>query len=540
MEDPQCLDGNRNTHAENSAFDLEHRQAGWLRVRVEESWFTVERALLARHSNYFCALFHSGMIESHQDELHLRGGVRARGFLITLAVCRGEVPTISDPDELVEAVECAAFLQVACLMQHLCDIIDSDNCLLLYHAASIFGLHSLFHNAALYLCDCFDDLRAEAESTIPRDLIDYAQSLSPASYIAIGTHSPSLELLHDSFRIVCYLDEKVGEWKHLTNLPTLCSTSMAGVAVLDNRLYIVGGVYGYGKDTVDSTFCYNPDSGVWTALPGPQQPRYDFTLLGHNGRLYAIGGEFQKQIISTAESYDVEMGEWKFIQHTPKPVASPACAVARRRMFVCFWKPPDTTDIYEYIPVKNEWKLETTMIRSQSYGHCMVAHRDNLYVMRNGPCDDFLRCLMDCYNITTGQWTAMPGHYINSKGALFTAMIRGDSVFTVKHMLTLEYTIGGNEWKPRRQMKGFPKSGSLWTCLLRLPKTGPVMPQLDADGKKEEMSLPDTSEGFVEAIPQLWHYYWTEKQCRVFYSFWTSVRVEKKKKTGFRRSNTIV
>lgn len=505
MEAPQCLDGNRNTHAENPTFDLEHRQrqAGWLRVRVEESWFTVERALLARYSNYFCALFHSGMTESHQDELHLRGGVRARGFLITLAVCRGEVPTISDPDELVEAVECAAFLQVACLVQHLCDIIDSDNCLLLYHAASIFGLHTLFHNAALFLCDCFDDLRDEAESTIPRDLIDYAQSLSPASYIAIGTHSPSLELLHDSFRIVCYLDEKVGEWKHLTNLPTLCSTSMAGVAVLDNRLYIVGGVYGYGKDTVDSSFCYNPDSGVWTALPGPQQPRYDFTLLGHNGRLYAIGGEFQKQIISTAESYDVEKGEWKFIQHTPKPVASPACAVARRRMFVCFWKPPDTTDIYEYIPVKNEWNLETTMIRSQSYGHCMAAHRDNLYVMRNGPCDDFLRCLMDCYNITTGQWTAMPGHYINSKGALFTAMIRGDSVFTVKHMLTLEYTISGNEWKPRRQMKGFPKSGSLWTCLLRLPKTGPVIPQLDADGKKEEMSLPDTSEGFVEAIPQL-------------------------------------
>lgn len=505
MEVPECLDVNRNIHAENATLALEHRehQAGWLRVRVEGSWFTVERALLARYSNYFCALFHSGMIESHQDELHLKGGVRARGFLITLAVCRGEVPTISDPDELVEAVECAAFLQVACLAQHLCDIIDSDNCLLLYHAASIFGLHTLFHNAALFLCDCVDDLKEAAESTIPDDLIEYSQSLPPASYIAIGTHSPSMELLHDSFRVICYLDEKEGEWKHLTNLPTLCSTSMAGVAVLDNQLYIVGGVYGYGKDTVDSSFCYNPESGVWTALPGPQQPRYDFTLLGYNGRLYAIGGEFKKQIISTVESYDVEKREWTFIQHAPRPVASPACAVARRRMFVCFWKPPDTTDIYEYIPVKNEWKLETTMIKPQSYGHCMVAHRDNLYVMRNGPCDDFLRCLMERYNITTGQWTAMPGHYINSKGALFTAMIRGDSVFTVKHMLTLEYTITGNGWKPRRQMKGFTKSGSLWTCLLRLPKTGPVIPQLDAEGEKEEMSLPDTSEGFVEAMSQL-------------------------------------
>ncbi|KAM7370784.1 hypothetical protein PAMP_010305 [Pampus punctatissimus] len=505
MEVPEGLGPNQDIHAENATIDLQEteHQAGWVRVRVEESWFTVERALLVRQSNYFCALFHSGMRESQQDELYLKGGVHARGFLIALAVCRGELPTISDPDELVDAVECAAFLQVACLEQHLCDIIDSNNCLLLYHAASIFGLQTLFHCAALFLCDAFDDMKETAESTIPEDLLRYSQSLSPATYIAIGTHSPSTELLHDSFRVVCYLDEKEGEWKHLTHLPTLCSTSMAGVAVLNNRLYIVGGVYGYGKDTVDSSFCYNPESKVWTALPGPQQPRYDFTLLGNEGRLYAIGGEFQKRIISTAETYDIEKGEWTFIQHAPRPVASAACAVARRRMFVCFWKPPDTTDIYEYIPVKDEWKLATTMIKPQSYGHCMVAHRDNLYVMRNGPCDDFLRCLMDSYNITTGQWTAMPGHYINSKGALFTAMIRGDSVFTVKHMLTLEYTITAYGWKPRRQMKGFPKSGSLWTCLLRLPKTGPVIPRLGAGGKEEEMSLPDTPEGFVAATPQL-------------------------------------
>ncbi|XP_018554252.2 LOW QUALITY PROTEIN: kelch repeat and BTB domain-containing protein 13 [Lates calcarifer] len=505
MEVLKGLSVNQDIHAENATLDPEDKQhpAGWVRVRVEESWFTVERALLAKYSDYFCALFESGMKESHQDELHLKGGVHARGFLIALSVCRGESPTISDPDVLMDAVECAAFLQVGCLVQHLCDIIDSDNCLLLYYAASSFGVQQLFHSAALFLCDAFDDLKEVAESTLPEDLLQYSQSLSPTTYIAIGTHSPSMDLLHDSFRVVCYLDEKEGEWKHLTNLPTLCSTSMAGVAVLDNRLYIVGGVYGYGKDTVDSSFCYNPDSGVWTALPGPQQPRYDFTLLGHEGRLYAIGGEFQKRIISTAECYNIEKGEWTFIQHAPRPVASAACAVTRRRMFVCFWKPPDTTDIYEYVPVKDEWKLATTMVKPQSYGHCMVAHRDNLYVMRNGPCDDFLRCLMDCYNITTGQWTALSGHYINSKGALFTAMIRGDTVFTVKHMLTLEYTITGDGWKPRRQMKGFPKSGSLWTCLLRLPKTGPVIPQLDSERKEEEMSLPDTSEGFVEAIPQL-------------------------------------
>lgn len=503
MEAPESLGISQDINAENSTVDLEEAEADWVRVRVEESWFHLNRGFLVRHSDYFRALFHSGMKESQEEELYLRGGVHARGFLIALAVCRDENPPIRDPEELVEAVECAAFLQIPTLTRHLCDIIDSDNCLLLYHAASVFGVHRLFQNASLFLCDAFDDLKEAAERTIPEELVKYSQTLSPASYIAIGTHTPSMELLQDCFRVVCFLDEKEGEWKHLTNLPTLCSTSRAGVAVLDNRLYIVGGIYGYGKDTVDRSFCYNPDSGIWITLPGPQQPRYDFTLLGHEGRLYAIGGEAQKQVISTAEKYDAAKGEWTFIQHAPRPVASAACAVARQRMFVCFWKPPDTTDIYEYMPLKDKWSLTTTMIRPQSYGHCMVAHRDNLYVMRNGPCDDFLRCLMDCYNITSGQWTAMPGHYINSKGALFTAVTRGDSAFTVKHMLTLEYTITANGWKPHRQMKGFPKSGSLWTCLLRLPKTGPVTPELDVDERQREIALPDISERFVDAVQQM-------------------------------------
>nr|XP_057918682.1 kelch repeat and BTB domain-containing protein 13 [Doryrhamphus excisus] len=480
-------EGVRPLRVENATLHVVEREERRVSVKVEESCFTVERAFLATHSNYFHALFQSGMLESEQEVVHLKGGVHARGFLIALAVCKGEIPTLRDPDELVDAVECAAFLQVSCLTRYLCDIVDSDNCLLLYHAASIFGVQKLFHCAALFLCDAFEDLRESAEATIPEDLLRYSQSFSPASYIAIGTHSPSAELLGDSFRIVCYLDEREGEWKRLTNLPTLCSTSMAGVAVLDNRLYIVGGVYGYGKDTVDAGFCFDPESGIWTTFPGPQKPRKDFTLLGHEGRLYAIGGEFQKTCISTAERYDPRKRQWTFIQEAPRPVTSAAYAVARRRMFICFWKPPDTTDIYEYTPLNDEWKLATTMIRPQSYGHCMVAHRDILYVMRNGPCDDFLRCLMDCYNITTGQWTAMPGHYINSKGALFTAVIRGDSAFTVKHMLTLEYAISENGWKPRRQMKGFPKSGSLWTCLLRLPKTGSVVLQVDGHGKEKDL-----------------------------------------------------
>ncbi|KAJ8386559.1 hypothetical protein AAFF_G00168850 [Aldrovandia affinis] len=461
METGSCGDPGRESEPADAG--------GALRVRVEDSVFAVDRALLTHNCEYFRALFRSGMRECREEEVHLRG-LRACGFLVTLAVLRGERPALS-ADQIVAAIECAAFLQVGLLTAHLADIVSSDNCLLMYHAAAVFGLLELHHRAALFICDMYDDLREEAARGLPRELLRYVESLTPNSFVAVGTHSPAVDLLHDSCRTLCYLDEGEKDWKYLTNLPTDASTSMAGLTVLSNKLYIVGGVRGVSKQVVESCFCYDALTNEWTTFASPHQPRYNFTLVGHEDRLYAIGGEYRRAITSSVEAYDIATGAWSFLCQTPRPVADAARAKAMSRIFVCFWLPMETTDIYEYVPGRDEWVLITTLVRTQSYGHCMVAHRDNLYVMRNGPTDDFLRCLMDCYNITTGQWTALPGRYINSKGALFTAVVRGDSAFTVNRMLTLEYAIGGGTWKPRREIKGFPRSGSVWTFLLRLPKT---------------------------------------------------------------------
>ncbi len=498
---PPCSFGQSRDESEEQV----EESTGILRVQVEESVFTIDRAVLGQNCEYFRALFRSGMKDSQLNEFHLQGGLKARGFLIAMAVSRGECPAIRDPDEIVEAAECAAFLQVDVLVQHLIDLLDTDNCILLYHTAAVYGLWRLFHNAAVFIRDAYSDVQ-DAFKALPEQLICHVESLSPASFVALGTHLPSMKILQDCYRTVFHLDEEPGAWTYLTDLPTDSSTSMAGVAVVENRLYIVGGVRGVSKETVDLSFCYDTDSNTWSVFDGPQQSRYNFTLVGHNGHLYAIGGEFDKRIMSSVEACDVSTGAWTFCKHAPRSVAAAASAVARRRIFVCFWKSPDTTDIYEYAPKNDKWTLVTTMVKPQSYGHCMVAHSDNLYVIRNGPCDDFLRCLLECFNITTGQWTAMPGHYVNSRGALFTAMVRGNSAFTVNRNLTLEYVICSDKWKPRRQMTGFPKSGSLWTCLLRLPKSTDAQQERDAEEALEmDANVESVEEDSVEAnYPPLW------------------------------------
>ncbi|XP_049429457.1 kelch repeat and BTB domain-containing protein 13 [Epinephelus fuscoguttatus] len=450
---------------------LSDRASAKLTIVVGDTHFSEEKMFLVQSCDYFQALYRSGMKECRQEEIHLKS-LRARGFLIALAVLRGEMPDL-DGDDIVEAIECAAFLQVAPLTKHLINRIDSDNCLLMYHTAATFGLVDLYHAAALFIRNMYADLEAEVKKSLPSELISYVESLSPSVFVAVGAHVTCGmdETVHAASRTVCYLDESSNNWKVLTDLPLEASTSMAGVTVLDNKLYIIGGVHGLHKQVVDSCFCYSVENNSWGRISSPAQLRYNLSLVGIDSCLYAIGGEYERRVMSSVEIYDVKTGRWEFAAHLPRPAAGAACTKAMGRIFVCLWKPMETTEIYEYLSGKDEWQLVTTLIRKQSYGHCMVGHRDNLYVMRNGPSDDFLRCLMDCYSLSSGQWSSLPGHFANSKGSLFTAVVRGDSVLTLNRSMTLEFAVDGKTWKPRRQMKGFPRSGSVWTFLLRLPDT---------------------------------------------------------------------
>lgn len=444
-----------------------------LTVVVEDVHFSVEKQVLLQNSDYFQALYRSGMKECQQEEIHLRC-VQPRGFLIALTVLRGERP-ILDGDDIVEAIECAAFLQVAPLTKHLVNILNSDNCLLMCHTAATFGLRDLYHAAAVFIRNMYADLQGEVRETFPLELVAHVESLTPSVFVAVGAHvtCSNDETLHSDSRTVCYLDESINQWKVLTDLPLKASSSMAGVAVLDNKLYIIGGVQGPHKQVVDSCFCYSVNTNSWTNISRLSQPRYNFSLIGVEGRLYAIGGEYERIVMSSVEIYDVISARWEFAANLPQPAVRPACTTAMNRIFVCLWKPMETTEIYEYIPRKDEWQLVSTLTKRQSYGHYLVGHRDCLYVIRNGPSDDFLRCLIECYNLTTGQWSSLPGHFTNSKGSLFTGVVRGDSVLTLNRSATLEYIIDSKTWKPRRQMKGFPRSGSLWTFLLQLPEDLP-------------------------------------------------------------------
>lgn len=200
-----------------------------LTIKVGDTHFSEEKMLLVQSCDYFRALYRSGMKECRQEEIHLKC-LRARGFLIALAVLRGERPVL-DGDDIVEAIECAAFLQVAPLTKHLIDVIDSDNCLLMCHTAATFGLMDLYHAAALFIRNMYADLEAEVRKVFPSELISYVESLTPSVFVAVGAHVTcgEGETVHAACRTVCYLDQTSNDWKVLTDLPLQAKIGRAHV-----------------------------------------------------------------------------------------------------------------------------------------------------------------------------------------------------------------------------------------------------------------------------------------------------------------------
>ncbi|XP_031200457.1 kelch repeat and BTB domain-containing protein 13 [Mastomys coucha] len=443
-----------------------------VQVWVDGQLFQAEQSLLVEHCGFFRGLFRSGMREARAAEVRL-GALSAAGFGTALRVLRGERPALAAEDELLQAVECAAFLQAPVLARFLEHSVTSDNCSLLCDAAAAFGLRDVLHSAALFIRDGSHELVAQLELPEARA---YVAALRPSTYVAVSTHTPAPGFLEDASRTMCFLDEEEDAWRTLAALPLEASTLLAGVATLGNKLYIVGGVCGASKEVVELGFCYDPEGGTWCEFPSPHQPRYDMALAGFEGRLYAIGGEFQRTPMSSVECYDPATGCWSFVADLPQPATGVPCAQARGRLFVCLWRPADITAVVEYVVQMDKWLPVAELCRSQSYGHFMVAHRDSLYVVRNGPSDDFLHCAIDCLNLVTGQWTSLPGQFVNSKGALFTSVVRGDTVYTVNRVSTLVYAIEDGTWRLLREKAGFPRPGSLQTFLLRLPPgtTGPV------------------------------------------------------------------
>jgi N-acetylneuraminic acid mutarotase len=115
------------------------------------------------------------------------------------------------------------------------------------------------------------------------------------------------------FSTVEEYDPKTDTWTKKTDMPTKRALGPSSASLVDGQIYVIGGTIGddNGFDDLSSVEQYDPIADKWTQKANMPTARGASTAVV-NGRIYAIGGHEGKmdQALATVEEYDPITDSW--------------------------------------------------------------------------------------------------------------------------------------------------------------------------------------------------------------------------------------
>ncbi|KAL8194491.1 UNVERIFIED_CONTAM: Kelch-like protein 42 [Gekko kuhli] len=473
-----------------------------VQIRLGDRSFPVCKRKLLEQSDYFRALYRSGMREAAEPEVQqLRGGLSAQGlelvldFINTSCLRRLERQEGGEPPLLDELVEAASYLQVTPLLRRLRSQVRLDNCLELRQLAQIYGLQELEEACLHFMGGHFHQVLRRPEAR-PHLLLPNALRLQlkerrmkgAAAVVALGNFvgAPSAPGRQPPEDLPCALlryDEEARRWLVLpSDLPAdLVNVRGYGSAVLDNYLFIVGG-YRITSQEISAAHCYNPCLNEWSQMASMNQKRSNFKLLAVGGKLYAVGG----QSLSNVECYNPEHDWWNFVASLPSPLAEFSACECQGKIYVMggYTTRDRNLNILQYCPTSDSWtnfELCDIHIRKQQ----MLSVEETIYIV--GGCihelgsnqktsqnEDMLT--VQSYNTATREWLYLKENTSKS-GLNLTCTLHNDGIYilsrdltlstSLEHRVFLKYNIFSDSWETLRH---FPTFGqNILVCSVYLP-----------------------------------------------------------------------
>lgn len=247
-------------------------------IVMDDKTYNVNKGKLIEKSDYFRALYSSGMRESREDSVQLQG-LSVPGLELVLEfINTSKVKVVNET--LEDLIETASFLQVTSILKLLSSEIRQENCVELYSLSEVYGTHDLRNACLRYMsCHYHPMLRRPEFSDLPvalRHQVREMRMKGTATLVAIGLFTCLALDLPDQdepWSMLRY-GEVEQRWKPLANnLPSdMVNVRGYGSAVLDNYLFIVGG-YRMTSQEISAAHCYNPCRNEWNQVAPLNQKR---------------------------------------------------------------------------------------------------------------------------------------------------------------------------------------------------------------------------------------------------------------------------
>lgn len=260
-----------------------------IEIVMDNRSYNVSKSKLIEKSDYFRALYSSGMREAGEDSVQLQG-LSVPGLELVLEfINTSKVQVVNET--LEDLIETASFLQVTPILKLLLSEIRPDNCVEVFNLSEVYGAHEL-RTACLKFMSCHYHpmLRRPEFHALPAELREQVREMrmrGTATLVVVGDFVGTCLDLADQdepWSMLRYV-EREQRWKPLANNlpPDMVNVRGYGSAVLDNYLFIVGG-YRMASQEIAAARCYNPCRNEWTHIAHLNQKRYlsrTLTLTSH-------------------------------------------------------------------------------------------------------------------------------------------------------------------------------------------------------------------------------------------------------------------
>ncbi len=172
-----------------------------------------------------------------------------------------------------------------------------------------------------------------------------------------------------------------------TMAPMLTTRGGFGVAVVDGKIYAIGGLTGSDLP-VSITEEYNPQTNEWTSKTPMPTPRSGFAITVYLNKIYVIGGSVGHGYIGNNEVFDPVSNTWETKASMPTPRADLCANVVNDKIYLIGGKKYssitpffDETNINEvYDPASDSWSTKTPVPTSIK-GCASSVFNDKIYVM---------------------------------------------------------------------------------------------------------------------------------------------------------------
>src|SRR5262245_56022682 len=164
-------------------------------------------------------------------------------------------------------------------------------------------------------------------------------------------------------------DTRTGQWE--TGPPLPVSLHHPNVAAVGTKLYVAGGYTGVVWRAVGTTFELDTDRMVWLRKADMPTERGAGAAVGYNGSLYVFGGE-RGTSVADAAVFNPATNSWLTLAPMPTPRNHIGAAAVRGKIYVIGGRPGNLSVNEAYDPLTNTWTTKTSMPTARS-GHAVAA-----------------------------------------------------------------------------------------------------------------------------------------------------------------------